>query len=90
MDHPPQACVRAADTNRDGTVSSDEDAAYKKRLASAETKAKAQVQEHKNNSVGATTSTSGSVAVFVDASASSVAQIPFIQRWVQDCPAALT
>ncbi len=55
--------VAAADTNGDGTVSADEEAAYKKLLASAETKAQAQVQEYKNNSGDPTTSTSGSVDV---------------------------
>ena len=55
--------VAVADTNGDGTVSADEEAAYKKLLASAETKAKAQVQEYKNISGNSTTSNSGSVDV---------------------------
>lgn len=55
--------VAAADTNGDGTVSADEDAAYKKLLAGADTKAQAQVQEYKNISITSASSTSGSVDV---------------------------
>lgn len=55
--------VAAADTNGDGTVSADEEAAYKKLLASAETKAQAQVQEYQNISGTSKASTSGSVDV---------------------------
>jgi hypothetical protein len=55
--------VAAADTNGDGTVSADEEAAYKKLLASAETKAQAQVQEYKNISGDSSAGNSGSVDV---------------------------
>ncbi len=55
--------VAAADTNGDGTVSADEEAAYKKLLASAETKAQAQVQEYKNISGDSSAGKSGSVDV---------------------------
>lgn len=55
--------VAAADTNGDGTVSADEEAAYKKLLASAETKAQAQVQEYKNISGDSSASNSGRVDV---------------------------
>lgn len=55
--------VAAADTNGDGTVSSDEEAAYKKLLASAETQAQAQVQEYKNISGESIKSNSRSVEV---------------------------
>jgi hypothetical protein len=55
--------VAAADTNGDGTVSSDEEAAYKKVLASAETKAQSQVQAYQDNSGTPAPATSGSVDV---------------------------
>lgn len=55
--------VAAADTNGDGTVSSDEEAAYKKLLAGADAKAQAQVQEYKKISGASRPSTSGSVDV---------------------------
>jgi hypothetical protein len=55
--------VAAADTNGDGTVSADEEAAYKKLLASAETKSQAQVQEYKNISGDSSAGNSGSVDV---------------------------
>lgn len=42
--------VAAADTNGDGKVSADEEAAYKKLQANAEAKAQSQVQEYKTTS----------------------------------------
>lgn len=55
--------VAAADTNTDGTVSSEEEAAYKKLQANLEAKAQAQVQEYETNSGTSEPSTSGSVDV---------------------------
>lgn len=56
--------VAAADTNADGTVSADEEAAYKKlQAASAEAKAQAQVQEYKDNSGTSAATASGTVDV---------------------------
>lgn len=56
--------VAAADTNRDGTVSADEDAAYKKLLAQAEAKAQAQIKQYAENSGAA-----DSASVGIDVSA---------------------
>jgi hypothetical protein len=56
--------VAAADTNSDGTVSADEDAAFKKlAAAAAEAKAVTQAQEYKDNSDIPATTTSSSVNV---------------------------
>jgi hypothetical protein len=56
--------VAAADTNIDGTVSAEEDAAYKKlQAAAAETKALAQVQEYEDNSGTSDKATSSTVDV---------------------------
>lgn len=55
--------VAAADTNGDGTVSADEEAAYKKILANAEAKAQSRVQEYKNTSEMSEQSDSSSISV---------------------------
>lgn len=55
--------VAAADTNGDGTVSAEEEAAYKKMLANAEAKAQSQVQEYKNTSEMSEQTDSSSISV---------------------------
>lgn len=55
--------VAAADANGDGTVTTDEEAAYKKMLANAEAKAQSQVQEYKNTSEMSEQTDSSSISV---------------------------